>query len=293
MRLVISGATGFIGAGMTRHLEDSGANVLPVISRRAGGRGTGSKEARIDEILPSDSIEVMAAKMRKFGASKLLHAATHFTPESEPQNVRDVVSANLQFSINALEGAVLAGIKEFVILNSFWQIPWLAPSRNARTSPYTASKSAFQTYVTCRLNKSHRLTQVYIVDTFGPGDARRKLVNYLITANLSGQEVTLKTPDTPLLLAYSDNLTAFLSTVLEHPSEVPEEILYVNYLGQTPQTLNKNISQIISQGSIRDYASTESGIRLEDRMHVAGLDAPIGLETALRESIQSATISLG
>src|SRR5260370_16243329 len=93
-RVLISGATGFVGRHLVRHLVGRGMAVGCVVR-------DGSDAATLGEVTAvfpiHGSTQELHAIVRGFAPQCVVHLASYFVPEPHPQDVPPPVSPNLLF----------------------------------------------------------------------------------------------------------------------------------------------------------------------------------------------------
>jgi nucleoside-diphosphate-sugar epimerase len=118
-RVGIIGATGFIGSHLVERLVGEGAAVLAV-ARRLGHLAGLSSLANRYEFQPCDICDphAIGKALRSFRPEIVFHLAAHPDgAESIPQ-MRDCLRVNMIGGMNALEAAIAAGSKVFVLADS-------------------------------------------------------------------------------------------------------------------------------------------------------------------------------
>lgn len=277
MTILLSGASGYLGRSLSQELQFRGNKVVE-IWRRPHSRTSTQK---IDASLPH--IE-LAEAIRGVGAGTLVHMANKFSTSSEEREVREMVESNLLFSIRLLEASLEAGVQNYLLVHSYWQLPAVSPSETANRSFYAQTKEAFRVYSTSRLEEfGAKVNNLFLVETFGPGDPRPKLVN-LLTRESVGliENVELKSPNLPLLLSYGPDLCSFLADICQPSSNIPKDVLYLNYPGISPQSLRALLGNLVRELPIDEPQFSVDPTMFEPEIPTYGWQHPTQLATALR-----------
>jgi len=183
-RVLVTGATGFIGSALTRSLLEHDAEVSAVSRSQICSRG--------------DDIHWLCADLSSLPQSRQLfascnphvvfHLASEVTGSREIEHVASTMQANLRTAVNVMTCATEIGIERLVLAGSMEE-PDDTDSPPIPTSPYAAAKWAATAYG--RLFHALYGTPVVMARLFmvyGPGqEDKRKLIPYVTTSLLSGK----------------------------------------------------------------------------------------------------------
>ncbi len=183
-RVLVTGATGFIGWHLCAELVALGAEVHG-LSRRA----TGARLAPGCKAWPAD-LEDIADVRRVFVQVKpevVFHLASVVDGRQDQALVMDVLRANLIGSVNLALVSGEANCRRVVAAGSSEEMPSSEHGR-APSSPYAAAKAAATSY----FQMFHRLyglpvTLVRPFLTYGPRQPETKLIPYVIGRLLRGE----------------------------------------------------------------------------------------------------------
>jgi len=180
-RVLVTGASGFLGGELVRRLVADGAQVSIVV--RAGSRLDHLADLlpRVDVCFHDGSTQQLIALMRKVAPDVVCHLASCFIAEHQSDQVDNLIDSNLRFPTQLLEAMTMAGCLRLVNTGTSWQhfeTPAYRP-----VNLYAATKQAFEdmlSYYADARNLSSITLKLY--DTYGPGDQRRKLLRLLMDA---------------------------------------------------------------------------------------------------------------
>ena len=182
-RVLVTGATGFIGAALTRRLAQAGARVSGV-ARRSHVTEAGLALHTVDLSDLAGCRALIACEQPEF----VLHTAGH------PYAARDLASVvptfrdNLETTVNLLVTTAEAGVVRLVCAARWRSRKRAADADGALSSPYAISKSAATGYA--RLFHSlynHPVVVARLFMVYGPGQrALNKLIPSTILALLRG-----------------------------------------------------------------------------------------------------------
>jgi nucleoside-diphosphate-sugar epimerase len=243
MRALVTGATGYLGFHLCRHLLDSRWEVHALVrSTSDATRVAALSPARVHRLdsdlgnlsdivvaASPDSIFNLAAAMPRIGT------AENAEPLARLALANEILPTQL--------GAELAGLPDTIMVHAASWSEWDEEGNEAPATDYAASKTVGRHALEKAARTQHfRLTNLVLHDTYGPADWRGKILDHMVAAALDGRVISL-TPGEQLidLVHVSDVSEAFRLTaeqMVDQPPGEPEDkvALYAVASGQ-PQTL--------------------------------------------------------
>ena len=224
MKIAISGSTGFLGKGLALALTENAHQVLHITRDPDKSRMVFGQEVACLDLNQDD--EALLAETQSFGVEVFIHTATHFSRSRNISDLQDIITGAMTNSVRIYELSRHVGAS-FLNFNSMWQ---LSQDGNLAGTPYAAAKDAFRTYLRqSNVGASQIIRDVFIPETFGPGDTRRKIVQILLESKKSGVFPEIQNPDALIDLLYSPSLTAFVLAKLGSLNDLPGEFAVINY----------------------------------------------------------------
>jgi len=233
-RVLISGATGFIGSGVTERLVDLNAEVAAITR-------TQPKSESVNWIRVANSESFPSHVIAEFNPEIVIHLATRFQASHSPSDIKELVSSNIEFGTNLLESAKNSGAV-FVNINSSWQHFESKPY--SAVSLYAATKQAFSDIAQYYGETGLDLRNLTIYDTYGPTDQRNKLVRQLLDAVKNNKQIDMGQGNQLInLLFLSDVVSAILRT-----AELPTAPMIQDYVARAQNSISiRELVTVIEQ----------------------------------------------
>jgi nucleoside-diphosphate-sugar epimerase len=202
-RALVTGATGFIGRNLIRHLHGAGWNVA-VLSR-----GQGAAAAEKSYLYAGATADVMRA-VEDFKPDTVFHLASLFLAQHTPEQVEPLIASNVLLGTQLLEAMRAAGVHSLVNAGTGWQN--YDGDEYLPVNLYAATKQAFEDILLYYVETAGiRAVNLKLFDSYGPGDTRRKLLRLLLDCLRTGEPLGMSAGDQVLDLAHVDDICrAFL-----------------------------------------------------------------------------------
>jgi nucleoside-diphosphate-sugar epimerase len=188
-RVLVTGATGFIGSRLVERLLEQGAALNIVVRRRTDS--VDAWERRGVTVFEHDgTTERMLALVAESKPDVAYHLATHFVARHTAVDVEPLVRSNVVFGGQLLEALCAAGVTRLVNVGSAWQHHLGDDYRPV--SLYAATKQAFESLLAyyCDAHAMHPVS-LHLSDSYGPTDQRVKLLTLLRRAATSGSPLRM------------------------------------------------------------------------------------------------------
>ena len=198
-RVLVTGATGFIGSAVFPRLLPRASEVAVVIGTR---RTSERDDVQIIDAEGPALVDSIAA----FAPDVVIHLATHFLASHEVSDISALVNSNIEFGTFVLEGAAACSAR-FLNVNSAWQ--QVDGGKYAPVSLYAATKQAYSDIAAYFSQvRGLEVREVTLFDSYGPGDTRKKLVPLLLDAARSGASLDMSDGQQLIDLTYVDDVAA-------------------------------------------------------------------------------------
>lgn len=237
-RVLVTGATGFLGGALTRRLLGDGHTVAVV--QRPESPSTDSRCARIE--WDGDAPKLVDA-VEAWKPQITFHLATHFVSQHQTKDLSGLIDANVALGTALLEACHKTG-STIVITGSSWQ--HVGGSDYQPVSLYAATKQAFFDIAVYYKQVGTDVRELSFFDTYGPGDERRKLISLLLDAAVSGQTLDMSSGHQLIDLLFVGDAVEALVTAARIPE--PESIEAARLVARSgkPVTI-RDLVQVIEQ----------------------------------------------
>ena len=222
MRILVTGATGFIGTNLTRELRKN--NDLFILGQFEGD----PEKLGLPGIVMTDDIQRLTDYIQSNEIEGIIHLASLYLTVHTPEQVKDLVLSNVYFGTAVLEAASLAGTVKWILnTGSIWQNYNVKGVVYNPVNLYAATKQAF-------IDMAKYYSEVYgirfctlkLCDTYGPNDTRKKLFKLFKDYSESGEVLKMSPGEQKIDLIYiTDIISGFtrLAELLASDTELGEE----------------------------------------------------------------------
>jgi len=201
MKLLVSGASGFIGKHLVNRLLKDGHDVSVIVRPSSKAAST----PQTTRIVFDGDVEKFIATIQENNFDGVIHLASLFLAQHTSADIPALVNANLLFSTALLEAAVKSNIPWFINTGTFWQ--HYQSTTYSPVNLYAATKQAFMDIAQYYLETSPiNFVTIKLCDTFGPGDIRPKIFNLWLKISQTGETLEMSPGEQLIDISYIDNV---------------------------------------------------------------------------------------
>ena len=206
-RVLITGASGFIGSGLCARLRALGAELHAVTRASVPATTTGTRWWKVD-LVRSEKVEELIASVQP---DFVFHLASAVTGQRDLTAVIPTLNGNLVSAVNVLHAAASCRCRRVVLAGSLEE-PDSTTAEAVPASPYAAAKWAASGYA--RMFHALYNTPVVVARIFmvyGPGQRDlQKLIPYVTLALLRGEQPRLSSGARPVDWIHVDDVVSGL-----------------------------------------------------------------------------------
>jgi nucleoside-diphosphate-sugar epimerase len=235
MRILITGATGFIGARLTKALLADG-HTIGIILRK------GSSTSRLSSVISGltrlhadvrdgDAISRIFAE---FKPDIVIHLVTTYAVEHVPSDIGVMLDTNVKGTINLLDAARVHGVKLFVNTSTcavYAQKDHALSEADAISPQNLYAVTKVQAEDACKFyaeNYDVNGITLRLFPPFGPGDHARRLIPFVIQSFLDGKSPSLTTGLQKWDFVYVDDIVeAYRCVIRAYPFRLRYDVVNI------------------------------------------------------------------
>jgi nucleoside-diphosphate-sugar epimerase len=211
-KILLTGATGFIGSNLTKALIDKGLSI-GILKRRK------SQLKQLEEIKDkiiiynSDTPKDINIGIKKFKPEIVIHLAANQVYKQDLNNINDLLGGNIILGTDVLQSMLENNIRYFLNIGTRWQ-----HIENKQYNPanlYAATKEAFKNILLYFGLQGIHYKTIELPDTYGEGDPRPKVFNLLINSCKENKRLDLSPGEQMLDLLYVQDICNYIITNIQ------------------------------------------------------------------------------
>ncbi len=214
MRILVTGATGFVGQHLLPYLQEHGHEMHALVRL-----STQKEKVYTNNIYTfDDDIDRLAQYLKENKVDGVIHLASLYITEHKPEQIKDIIRSNIYLGTAVLEAAVSGGVKWFLNTGTIWQNYNAEPysDQYCPVNLYAASKQAFIDMAKYYIETSGiRFCTLKLCDTYGPNDTRRKIFALFEQIAQTGECLKMSPGEQKLDIVHIDKVVHNFKTLAE------------------------------------------------------------------------------
>ncbi|MFI3288604.1 MAG: NAD(P)-dependent oxidoreductase [Rikenellaceae bacterium] len=213
MRVLITGATGFVGRTLVPYLYKNGITEIAVLVRSI------KKAEYLFGDLPLTVIEtadpaIWREAVIDYNADVVLHLAALFNTRCDQQSATDIVNSNILFTTHLLEAVSQTSCSHFVNIGTFTEFLYGSGEYFANNL-YSASKTAVRPILKYYQSiSSFHWVNVVVYSPYGRKNESKKVIDYMVDALDSPTLVNFSKGEQILDFIHVDDMADFFYTLI-------------------------------------------------------------------------------
>lgn len=202
---LVTGATGYIGANLTKKLIELGWAVGVIKRPNSSVDRLGEFKQELQLFDYDGSVDSLIQSMIGFKPEVIFHLASNVVIRHKIEDVDNLIQSNILFGTQLLEAMNLCGVDKILNTSTAWQNP--EGIEYKPYSLYTALKQAFEDILQFYANVyGIRSISLRLPDVYGPNDSRSKILNLVQRAAQNGEQLRMSAGEQEMDLLYIDDV---------------------------------------------------------------------------------------
>lgn len=221
-KCIVTGATGYIGSHVVRHLLSQGWDVAIIAQPEFGYANIADIKSKLAVFEYDGLIESMIDFIDSRKADVVMHLAAAVITNPASQQVSTIIDANIRFGTELLEAMKCSTTRQFISTGSYWQNYGGTAEYNP-VDLYAASKEAFEKIVKYYVEAhGFRHINLRLFDVYGEDDKRPKLWNLLREIAGTDESLDISAGEQLIDMVHVDDVARAYEAAFYHLKDNPE-----------------------------------------------------------------------
>ncbi len=291
MKIIITGANGFVGQNLVPKLLNQGHELFEITIEPEKSKALyGNKTKQF--YYSQEKHNKLILEVNKFQPDICIHLASFLTATDDFETLQKLLNANIQFTCNVLDALKSSGVKTFINTGSFAEY-YKGDGHLDPAYLYTATKSASRVFVDY-YSKSYGFKYFTIAPytIYGGLDTQKKIID-IIYDSLNNETSLDLTPGNQILdFIHLEDITDFYVEILINAHKIPDGMTF--QLGTGIGSTLKDMVRIMEKFTLksanikwggRDYRPRDvmyAVANISNQFHLFGWKPKISLDEGVR-----------
>jgi len=212
MKILVTGATGFIGQNLIKLLLESNYEIYCIVRLDSD---ISKLDTRVKIFNYDYNIDSLIDFFQNQKFDGIIHLASLFLASHTKNDIENLLSSNIKFGTELLEACKISNVKWFINTGTFWQ-----NYENEDYNPvnlYAATKEAFEIMARYYTETSDLIfTTIKLNDTFGKNDTRNKVFNLWNKIAISGEVLEMSAGEQIIDISYIEDVISAYELLINH-----------------------------------------------------------------------------
>jgi nucleoside-diphosphate-sugar epimerase len=220
MRILLTGATGYVGRNLIRVLLNSGNHQLFAITRKLSDLPVEVRIINMDAELEGNVINA--------NPEMVIHLASFLTSRSEIEDITKLIDSNISFGTILLNALKKVSLKCFINVGSFSEYHHSDGILNP-TYLYAATKTAFRSILTYYASINHfKVFHVIPYTIYGGIDTQKKIIDILFEAISAKEPIKISEGLQNLDFIHVNDVVDFFNLLVNNADKFAnDDVLYL------------------------------------------------------------------
>jgi nucleoside-diphosphate-sugar epimerase len=240
----------------------------------------------------------LIAFMQKEKFDGVIHLASLFLVNHQPENVTDLIESNVLFGTALLEASVKSETPWFINTGTFWQ--HYLDKTYCPVNLYAATKQAFEDIAQYYMETSSiNFVTVKLFATFGPDDTRSKVFNLWSKISQTQEKLDMSPGNQIIDMSYIDNIVdGYMRLISLISKDGKRKLLGQAFTIQSDKRVSlRKLAEMfekISKTKLninwggRPYGQREVMIPWKKGKHIPGYKPSVKLEEGIKRTLEQA-----
>ena len=212
-KILLTGATGFVGSRLVKALTDNGYNVSIITRPSSSLKELRTISNQYCTYVYNESSDSIMHAIHESMPDIVIHLASLFVAEHNSSQITDLVNSNILFGTQLLEAMNKYSVKKLINTGTSWQ-----HYNNEAYNPvnlYAATKQAFANLIEYYVQAcDFSVITLKLFDIYGPDDPREKIVPLLNKIAQSQESLDMSPGEQKINLVHiQDVCSAYLHAI--------------------------------------------------------------------------------
>lgn len=271
MRVLVTGATGFVGRTLIPYIYNRGMQDVTILVRNSEKANTLFSQYAVSMISTED--KGWMGSVEKCNPDVVLHLAAAFTGQHDQESANRLIEANITFTTMLLEALSKTDCSHFINIGTFSEFRLGAGEyhpNNLYSATKTAERPIIQYYQT--ISKWNWIN-VVVYSPYGRYNPYKKVIDYMIEAFDAVQPVAFTKGEQHLDFIHVDDMADFFYTLIQSLPSLKNDY-YQLHLGTGEGHSIREVASLMEQVWGRKM-NAQWGVRAYSEQDIMHAVAPI------------------